>query len=126
MVSERVRMSSEDMVLHNTHAQNTDNDATLINVALPFKGFVITKPLPARPTMIKVKCDAHDWMHAWIMELEHPYFATTAADGRFSIKDVPPGTYTLAVWHEAAGEQSETVVVTALKNTPVKFALLVK
>jgi len=30
-------------------------------------------------------------MHAWIMELEHPYYATTGADGHFTIKDVPPG-----------------------------------
>jgi hypothetical protein len=126
MVSGRVKMSSEDMVLHNTHAQNSDTDATIINVALPFKGFAVTKPLPARPSLIKVKCDAHEWMHAWIMELEHPYYATTDADGHFSISDVPPGTYTLAVWHEAAGEQSAPVVVTANQTTPAKFALVAK
>jgi hypothetical protein len=106
MVSEQVKISSEDPVLHNTHPQNAQTSATIFNVALPFKGFSVTKPLPAMPMMIKVKCDAHEWMHAWIMELEHPYYATTGADGHFTIKDVPPGNYTLAVWHEVAGEQT--------------------
>ena len=48
--------------------------------------------------LIKVKCDAHEWMHAWILELDHPYYATTGADGHFTIKDVPPGTYTFQGW----------------------------
>jgi hypothetical protein len=86
----------------------------------------VTKPLPALPMMIKVKCDAHEWMHAWIMELEHPYYVTTGFDGHFSIKDIPPGAYTLAVWHEAAGEQSADVVVTASQATTVRFELVAK
>ena len=123
MVSERVKMSSEDMVLHNTHAQNTETNAAIFSVALPFKGFTVTKPLPGMPMMIKIKCDAHEWMHAWIMELDHPYYATTGADGHFTIKDVPAGTYTLAVWHEAAGEQTAPVVVVAGQTATSKFTL---
>ena len=126
MVSGRVKMSSEDMVLHNTHARNSDNNATVINVALPFKGFAVTKKLPGLPLMIDVKCDAHEWMHAWIMELEHPYFVTTGADGHFNIKDIPPGQYTLAVWHEAAGEKSAVLVVSAGQSTTAKFELAAK
>jgi hypothetical protein len=126
MVSEQVKISSEDPVLHNTHPQNADNNATLFNVALPFKGFSVTKPLPSMPMMIKVKCDAHEWMHAWIMELDHPYYATTGADGHFTIKDVPPGTYTLAVWHEVAGEKSAPVVVAAGQTVNSKITLAAK
>jgi hypothetical protein len=126
MVSEQVKISSEDTVLHNTHPQNAETNATIFNVALPFKGFSVTKPLPSMPTMIKVKCDAHEWMHAWIMELDHPYYATTGADGHFTIKDVPAGTYTLAVWHEAAGEQSAPVVVTAGQTAKSKITLAAK
>jgi Polysaccharide lyase family 4, domain II len=126
MVSEQVKISSEDTVLHNTHPQNAETNATIFNVALPFKGFSVTKPLPSMPMMIKVKCDAHEWMHAWIMELDHPYFATTGADGHFTIKDVPPGTYTLAVWHEAAGEKSAPVVVAAGQTVKSKITLAAK
>jgi len=126
MVSQQVKISSEDPVLHNTHPQNSETNATIFNVALPFKGFSVTKPLPAMPMMIKVKCDAHEWMHAWIMELDHPYYTTTNADGHFTIKDVPPGTYTLAVWHEVAGEQSAPVTVTAGQVVKPSIALAAK
>jgi hypothetical protein len=126
MVSAQLKISSEDTVLHNTHPQNAETSATIFNVALPFKGFSVTKPLPSMPMMIKVKCDAHEWMHAWIMELEHPYYATSAADGHFTIKDVPPGTYTLAVWHEAAGEKSAPVVVTTGQTVKPKITLAAK
>ena len=126
MVSQQIKISSDDTVLHNTHPQNAETNATIFNVALPFKGFSVTKPLPNMPMMIKVKCDAHEWMHAWILELEHPYYATTGGDGHFTIKDVPPGTYTLAVWHEAAGEKSAPVVVAAGQSVKPKITLAAK
>lgn len=126
MVGESLKISSNDTVLHNTHPQNAETNATIYNVALPFKGFSVTKPLPGSPGLIKIKCDAHEWMHAWIMELEHPYYATTGADGRFTIKDVPPGTYTLVAWHEAAGEKSEPVVVAAGQTAKSKITLAAK
>jgi Polysaccharide lyase family 4, domain II len=126
MVGGSVKISSNDTVLHNTHPQNAETNATIYPVALQFKGFSVTKPLPGSPGLIKVKCDAHEWMHAWIMELEHPYYATTGPDGHFTIKDVPPGTYTLVAWHEAAGEKSEPVVVAAGQTAKSKITLAVK
>jgi hypothetical protein len=126
MVGEQVTISSDDPILHNTHPQNAETNATIYNIALPFKGFSVTKPLPANPELIKIKCDAHEWMHGWIMELDHPYYTTTGSDGHFTIKDVPPGSYTLAVWHEAAGEKSEPVVVATGKTTKSKITLAAK
>ncbi len=126
MVGESVKISSNDLVLHNTHPQNAETNATIYNIALPFKGFSVTKPLPGSPGLIKIKCDAHESMHAWIMELDHPYYATTGADGHFTIKDVPPGTYTLVAWHEVAGEKSEPVVVAAGQTAKSKIAFTAK
>ncbi|HWJ36670.1 MAG TPA: carboxypeptidase regulatory-like domain-containing protein [Steroidobacteraceae bacterium] len=126
MVGGQIKISSNDPVLHNTHPQNAETNATIYNIALPFKGFSVTKPLPASPGMIKVKCDAHEWMHAWIMELDHPYYATTGADGHFTIKDVPPGSYTLVAWHEVAGEKSEPVVIAAGQTAKSKITLAAK
>ena len=126
MVGEQIKISSDDDVLHNTHLRFGQNNATIFNVALPFKGFSVTKPLPAHPGLIDVKCDVHEWMRAWIMELDNPYYATTDADGHFTLKDVPPGSYTLVVWHEAAGEKSEPVVVTAGKTTKLKVTVAAK
>jgi hypothetical protein len=122
-VGQQIKISSNDPVLHNTHPQNASTNATIYNIALPFKGFSVTKPLPAIPELIKVKCDAHEWMHAWIWELDHPYFATTGDDGHFTIKDVPPGTYTLVAWHEAAAEKSISVTVVAGKTVTADIQL---
>ncbi len=118
-VGQLIKISSNDPMLHSTHPQNASTNATIYNVALPFKGFSVTKPLPAIPELIKVKCDAHSWMHAWIWELDNPYFATTGDDGHFTIKDVPPGTYTLVAWHEAAGENPASVTVTVIAGKTV-------
>ena len=125
-VGQQITISSEDPVLHNTHPQNSETNATIYNIALPYKGFSVTKPLPATPQLIKVKCDAHEWMHAWIWEFDHPYFATTGDDGRFTIKDVPPGTYTLVAWQEAAGEKSMSVTVAAGKTVTADIQLAPK
>ena len=122
-VGQQITISSNDPVLHSTHPQNASTNATIYNIALPFKGFSVTKPLPAIPELIKVKCDAHEWMHAWIWELDHPYFATTRDDGHFTIKDVPPGTYTLVAWHEAAGEKRTSVTVSAGNTATVDIEL---
>jgi hypothetical protein len=125
-VGQQITISSEDPVLHNTHPQNAATNATIYNIALPFKGFSVTKPLPATPELIKVKCDAHEWMHAWIWEFDHPYFATTGSDGKFTISDVPPGTYTLVAWQEAAGEKSMSVTVAAGKTVTADIQLAPK
>jgi hypothetical protein len=122
-VGQQITISSEDPVLHNTHPQNSETNATIYNIALPYKGFSVTKPLPANPQLIKVKCDAHEWMHAWIWEFDQPYFATTGEDGKFTIKDVPPGTYTLVAWQEAAGEKSMSVTVAAGKTVTADIQL---
>lgn len=126
MVGGQIKISSDDPVLHNTHPQNAATNATIYNIALPFKGFSVTKPLPGSPGLIKIKCDAHEWMHAWIMELDHPYYATTGADGHFTIKDVPQGNYTLVAWHEVAGEKSEPVVIAAGQTAKSKITLAAK
>jgi hypothetical protein len=111
MVGGQIRTSNDDMVLHNTHPRNAETNSTIYNIALPFKGFAVTKPLPGTPGLIEIKCDAHEWMKAWIVEVENPYYATTDAQGHFAIKDVPPGNYTLVAWHEAAGQKSQKIVV---------------
>ena len=69
--------------------------------------------------MIRVKCNIHSWMHAFIGVVEHPYFAVTAEDGSFTISDVPPGSYTFAVWHEKLGTQVQTITVSPHQTAAV-------
>jgi hypothetical protein len=125
-VGQQITISSEDPMLHNIHPRSSETNATIYNIALPFQGFSVTKPLPRTPQLIKVSCDAHEWMRAWIWEFDHPYFATTGDDGKFTIRDVPPGTYALVAWHEAAGEKSMPVTVATGETVTADFQLTPK
>ncbi len=71
--------------------------------------------------MIPVKCNVHAWMKSYIGVVQHPYFAVTPADGTFSLEDVPPGSYTIAVWHETLGELTESVVLAAKGGADVEM-----
>ncbi len=64
-----------------------------------------------RPGIVRVFCDIHSHMSAWVLVFNHPFFATTDDDGRYAIPNVPPGTYTLVVWHETLRGESRRVVV---------------
>jgi plastocyanin len=72
--------------------------------------------------MIPVKCNIHRWMHAYIGVVEHPYYAVTASDGAFELKNVPPGDYTVEVWHETLGAQKQQVHVAASSPAAVNFS----
>ena len=72
--------------------------------------------------MIPVKCNIHSWMHAFIGVLDHPYFAVSGEDGSFNIKNLPPGTYTLAVWQEKLGTQDQQVTVPSHGQAKATFA----
>jgi hypothetical protein len=72
--------------------------------------------------MIPVQCNQHPWMRAYISVLTHPYFAVSAADGSFEIKNLPPGEYTLAAVHEKFGEQTIKVKVAAKETTKAAFS----
>jgi hypothetical protein len=71
--------------------------------------------------MIPVKCDVHSWMRSYIGVVEHPYFAVTGEDGTFEMKNVPPGDYTVAVWHEKLGDQTHQVHVANSASAEVDF-----
>src|SRR3954454_6435986 len=71
--------------------------------------------------MVPVKCNIHQWMHAYIGVVEHPYFAVTGADGSFELANVPPGDYTLAVWHEKLGDQTQQVHLAASATQSLEF-----
>jgi hypothetical protein len=104
----KIDIVNSDPVLHNTHGFY--GQRTAFNLAMPDKGMKITSELP-RPGLVRVECDAHGWMLAHIYVADSPYYALTAADGSFSITDVPPGTYTLVASQNFTGDTEVQVVV---------------
>jgi hypothetical protein len=97
-LTERVSIRNSDPILHNTHGFR--GTPTAFNVAMPTKGQMIevTKYLKS-PGVVRVLCDAHPHMFAWLIVHDSPYFAVTDDRGTFSIGDVPPGTYKVTMWH---------------------------
>jgi hypothetical protein len=112
---------NSDPVLHNTHGYY--GKRTAFNVALPNQGQRIKKELE-RPGTVKVDCDSHGWMLAWIHVADSPYYALTGKDGSFSITDVPPGEYTLVATHDYTGDNAMPVSVKA--NDALKVPIELK
>jgi plastocyanin len=111
-----IAIHNSDPVLHNTHGFLIK--ATVFNVAMPKQGMSVEKRLQ-RPGIVRVECDAHGWMLAWIYVADNPYHAITGKDGSFRITDVPPGQYTMVVWQEYTGTQEIPVTVKAKETASV-------
>ncbi len=110
---------NDDPIFHNIHTYI--NGRTMYNIGLPEKGSSVTKPLN-KTGIIEVTCDSHPWMHGYVHVFDHPYAAVTNAKGEFSIKGIPPGTYTVEAWHEALGKtKMASVKVEAGKTNKVKL-----
>ena len=62
-----------------------------------------------RPGIVRVFCDIHSHMNAFILVFSHPFFGVTDADGRYQIDDVPPGTYTLVAWDEGVDPRRQSI-----------------
>jgi hypothetical protein len=91
-------VKSSDPTNHNVHLSPFTNAAT--NQTLAPQGQLQLK-LVAERLPIKVVCDLHPWMHAWVGVFDHPFYAVTGKDGSFEIKGVPVGTENLVLWHES-------------------------
>jgi hypothetical protein len=115
-----IKTTSKDPILHTTNAQ-LENGRTLFNVALPFPGITITKPILGGGN-VRLSCNTHPWMRGW-MVVASDAAAISGADGRFTIDNVPPGTYELRVWHEALKGAPQKVTVTAGKPAEISFQL---
>jgi len=70
----------------------------------------------AREVMVPLKCDVHPWMNAYVGVLDHPYFAVTGTDGKFDLRTLPPGTYTIEAWHEKLGTMTQSVTIGEKRN----------
>ena len=122
-VGQALNIMNSDPLLHNIKAKAVKNRP--FNVSQPNVTATPTvRTFNAPEVMIALECNVHGWMNAWLGVLPHPFFAVTGSDGSFSIKGLPPGTYTIEAWHEKYGTQTATVTVTGTetKTSDLTFA----
>jgi plastocyanin len=101
---------NSDPGLHNVHGVSTGSDG--FNVGQPLAGMVHEVRLEDEG-ILRLQCDVHTWMVAFVGVVSHPYFAVTGPAGTFELRDVPVGTYTIQAWHELYGPLTLSVQVVA-------------
>jgi len=106
---QEIEIHSADETLHNVDARTTLN--TPFNEAMVGAGTVLRKSFTRPEVAVKLKCDIHPWMSAYVGVFDHPFFAVSSADGRFTLPALPEGEYTVEAWHESLGMKSATVEV---------------
>jgi plastocyanin len=107
---QKLIVKNSDPCVHNVHTKPVDNPESN-QVQMPGGAdltFTFDKPEP----FLKFQCDVHPWMFAWVSVFDHPYFAVSDKDGKFTIKNVPPGKYTLEAAHRKLGTQTADIEVT--------------
>jgi plastocyanin len=118
-VGTTVRWPNDDDIFHNVYSTSEAKEFDL--------GYYKKEKTPEilfdRPGRVDVFCAIHTKMHCIILILPNPFFATVDGKGRFTIKNVPAGTYKLRAWHELLPGQVKEVVVPADGEVKVDFAL---
>ncbi len=109
MKGQQLMVKNSDGTLHNVHTY-LDGSKTWFNQAQPPKGKEIVRPID-KDGVVKLKCDVHPWMTGFIVLSDHPFAATTEAGGKFTLRDVPAGRYTLEAWHERFGKKTQELTV---------------
>ena len=82
----------------------------------------MVKTFDKEERMFKVKCDVHPWMGAYISVVSHPFFDVTTKDGKFEIKGLPAGSYTIEAWHEKLGTQTANVTISGDEAQTADFS----
>ncbi len=120
-VNQTLQIHNSDPTFHNSHWVSEFNGDK--NIGLAQAGLSENATF-AHPEFIRIRCDVHAWMESWVGVFDHPFFATTARDGTFTIDKLPPGNYTVNTWHPILGEREQAVSVsdTGAATVTIEYA----
>ena len=119
MSGQTLEVKNDDQTTHNIHPMPKDNREW--NKSQPPGATPIDDSFARAEMAIPVKCNVHPWMKSYIFVFKNPYYAVTSKDGKFEIKDLPPGTYTIEAWQEKYGVQDQTVTIGPKESKEVSF-----
>jgi plastocyanin len=108
MAGQNIKILNSDPATHNIHPIPKNNREWNISQSA---GQEMERSFPRSEIMVPVKCNIHPWMTAYVGVSPHPYFAVSGTDGSFEIPNLPPGEYTIEVWHEKYGTQEQQITV---------------
>jgi hypothetical protein len=124
-VNQKFKVVTSDQTTHNIHPLPNPMTGNIPwNQSQPPGAAPVEKSWKA-PEMIPVQCNIHPWMHGWFAVVKGPY-ATSDSSGNYTINNVPPGSYTVTAWHEAAGTQTQKVTVAAGGSGSANFTFKAK
>lgn len=115
-----LQILNPDKMQHNVHAMpkvNREFNKTMAKIHTE-----IAHVFEKAEAMFRIKCDVHNWMEAYCVVVDHPFFAVTAEDGAFTIKDLGPGKYEIEAWHEVFGTRRATVTLKKEEEAVVDFS----
>jgi plastocyanin len=110
MAGQTVQIKNNDQTTHNIHPTPKDNREW--NESQPPSSPAIEKNFAREEIMLPVKCNQHPWMKMYINVVKTPFYAVTDKSGKYEIKGLPPGDYTIAFVHEKLGEEDQKITVT--------------
>lgn len=105
-----LEVKNSDPILHNIHSYQEGR--TILNIAEPKQGMTVDKKM-SKAGGESLKCDIHNFMRGGLFVADNPYAVVTDSDGKYELKDVPPGTYQIGTFHEVAGTKMGSVTVPA-------------
>lgn len=109
MTGDSLQVTNEDQVTHNINAMSQFRQGWN-ETQTPGSAPVMRQPMHEEIPMT-VKCNMHPWMRFYLAVLSHPYFQVTGKDGQFTLRNVPPGNYTLTAWQETYGTKKQSITV---------------
>jgi hypothetical protein len=120
MTNQPFQIQNNDPTMHNVHPLPKHNRQWSTSQPV---GSAALKSTFGRPEFaMPVLCNVHPWMRAFVFVFDHPYFAVTSKTGRFELKNLPPGTYTVEAWHENYAAQDQTVTIGPKESKSISFS----
>ncbi|MFQ5512327.1 MAG: carboxypeptidase regulatory-like domain-containing protein [Candidatus Krumholzibacteriia bacterium] len=122
----KLLVTNSDPTFHNVHAYHVQSEfkkPTLFNIAQPAGDAAAQAFVLDKTGVVEFNCDVHEWMKAFVVVHDNPYFSVTDESGHYAVERIPPGEYTLTVWHEGLGEFEQPVTVTAGETLRLDFPI---